>query len=88
MGENEYCPLRIKRGETAGGCTALCEDKEGRIYAATPIGIQVFDPTGRLCGVTTAPAGRADFMTFEGDQLTLWIGDTKYARKLNTQGPK
>ena len=27
--------------------------RDGRIYAATEIGVQVFDPTGRLCGVLT-----------------------------------
>jgi hypothetical protein len=27
-------------------------------------------------------------MNFEGDQLTLWIGDVKYSRKLNATGAK
>ncbi len=88
-GQNQYCPLRLKRGEKTGGATALTVDKEGRIYAATPIGVQVFDPTGRLCGVLTPAApGKSEFLAFEGDQLTLWIGDTKYTRKLHTTGAK
>ena len=53
------------------------------------IGVQVFDPTGRLCGVLTPAApGRPEHLAFEGDRLTLWVGDTKYARKLNTRGAK
>lgn len=60
--------------------------KAGRIYAAPPLGIQVFDPTGRLCGVITAPPGRVELLGFEGDRLTAWVGDTKYARKLKTTG--
>jgi enterochelin esterase family protein len=88
-GQNQYCPLRLKRGEKTGGATALTVDKDGRIYAATEIGVQVFDPSGRLCGVLTPAAkGKPEFMQFEGDQLTLWIGDTKYTRKLNTTGVK
>jgi enterochelin esterase family protein len=88
-GQNQYCPLRIQRGKKAGGCTALATDRDGRIYAATELGVQVFDPTGRLCGVMTPAApGKPEYMAFEGDALTLWVGTTKYARKLNTQGMK
>ena len=69
--------------------TGLVVDRDGRIYAATDIGVQVFDPTGRLCGVLTPAApGRPEFLAFEGDKLTHWIGDTKYERKLNTTGVK
>jgi hypothetical protein len=93
---DKYAPLRLKyskqvreeRGEHTIAVTSLATDRDGRIYAATEIGVQVFDPTGRLCGVMTAPVGKVGLMGFEGDKLTLWIGDTKYARKLNTQGAK
>jgi enterochelin esterase family protein len=84
-----YCPLRLRRGEKEIEVTGLAVDKDGRIYAATEIGVQVFDPTGRLCGVLTPVAeGKPTHLAFEGDQLTLWIGDTKYTRKLNTTGAK
>jgi len=82
-----YCPLRRRRGATYSEVTGLAIDRDGRIYAATEIGVQVFDPTGRLCGVLTPAApGRPDHLAFEGDQLTMWIGDAKYTRKLNTRG--
>jgi hypothetical protein len=83
-----YCSLRVKRGDKGIEVTELATDKDGRIYAATSLGIQVFDPTGRLCGVMTSPKGKSELMAFDGDKLTLWIGDTKYTRKLNTTGPK
>lgn len=88
-----YCPLRQVRDREAVDVTGVTVDRDGRIYAVTDVGIQVFDPTGRLCGVMTAPP-QGDWRwtgvlpTFEGDTLTLWIGDTKYARKLNTTGAK
>jgi hypothetical protein len=82
-----YAPLRTRRGEIAIEVTGLATDREGRIYAATEIGVQVFDPTGRLCGVLTPAApGKPEAMKFEGDTLTLWVGDAKYTRKLRTEG--
>ena len=81
--------LRPRRGENTVEVTSLTTDKDGRIYAATEIGVQVFDPTGRLCGVLTPAApGKPERLAFDGDKLTLWIGNTKYARKLNTTGVK
>ena len=84
-----YAPLRLARGEKAIEVTGLATDRDGRIYAATALGVQVFDPTGRPCGVLTpaaegAPAGLA----FEGDKLTHWIKGEKYVRRLNTSGAK
>jgi sugar lactone lactonase YvrE len=84
-----YAPLRLKHGEKTIAVTGLAADKDGRIYAATEIGVQVYDPTGRMCGVLTpAASGKPEALAFEGDQLTLWIGDTKYTRTLRTLGVK
>ena len=84
-----YCPLRPKNGDTAIEVTGLVTDRDGRIYAATEIGVQVFDPTGRLCGVLAPAApGKPEYLALEGDTLTLWISATKYARKLNAVGVK
>lgn len=84
-----YAPLRVRRGEQTIRVTGLTVDRDGRVYASTEIGVQVFDPTGRLCGVLAPAALGVPYgMGFEGDRLTMWIGDTKYARKLNTAGAK
>jgi gluconolactonase len=84
-----YCPLRLTHKKGGIAVTGLITDHDGRIYAATELGVQVFDPTGRLCGVLTPAArGRPDHMAFEGDHLTMWIGNTKYTRKLNTLGAR
>jgi sugar lactone lactonase YvrE len=96
MHGHPYCPVRaqMERRKTdpttsSSRVSSMTGDKDGRIYAATPLGVQVFDPTGRLCGVLTPAApGKSEHLAFEGDKLTLWIGDTKYERKLNTSGVK
>lgn len=65
-----YAPLRIVEGydnsrearekreakPSTLAVTALLIDSAGRIYAATPHNIQVFDPTGRICGTLPLPA--------------------------------
>jgi enterochelin esterase family protein len=84
-----YAPLRLRTGAKDIAVHGLAADRDGRIYAVTEIGVQVFDPTGRMCGVLTpAAAGVPEALAFEGDQLTLWVGDTKYTRTLRTAGAK
>lgn len=84
-GGEPYCPLRLPRGVNWIEVTDLATDRDGRVYAATHLGVQVFDPTGRLCGVLLLPAtGRPEHLAFDGDRLTVWVGDVKYIRKLNT----
>jgi hypothetical protein len=80
-----YCSLRVGPGGQSR-VTALTGDKDGRIYAATPLGIQVFDPTGRLCGVMAAPPGQVDRLAFESDHLVTLVADGTYRRRLNTAG--
>ena len=39
------------------GGDGMTSDETGRFYVATALGVQVFDPTGRLCGVVPGPPG-------------------------------
>jgi hypothetical protein len=36
--------------------------------------------------LTPAAPGKPEHLAFADDKLTLWIGNTKYERKLNTRG--
>lgn len=87
---SRYAQLRTAARQTGTAVTSLTTDAAGRIYAGTSDGVQVFDPTGRLCGVLPLPAkGSADLLAWEGDEqdrLILWMGDLKYARKMGTTG--
>lgn len=77
-----YCALHVpKWAGTKTTVTSLAIDASNRIYAATPLGVQVFDPIGRLCGVLQPPApGTLEHLSFEGEQLAVWIGEKKYVR--------
>jgi sugar lactone lactonase YvrE len=66
----------------ASGGDGMCSDAEGRFYVATTLGVQVFDPTGRECGLlpriqmdkpltscALAGAGRAFLYVTNGDKI-------------------
>lgn len=80
----EDTPSDAGRSETS----ALAVDGAGRFYAATTLGIQVFDPTGRLCGVMTAPPGTVTELVFGGDHLYARAGGQVYVRRLLAEGAK
>jgi sugar lactone lactonase YvrE len=88
--KDRYYRLRHRDERFSPGTTALAMDRDSRLYAATDLGVQVFDPTGRLCGVLTKPEnepltalafGGADF-----GQLYLACGNKLYARTLQVKG--
>ena len=99
-----YCPLRIEQAYDNDkkaqakrktdppklAVTSLLVDATGRIYAGTKLGIQIFDPTGRLCGVLALPTpGDPEHLGFQGsakDQLVVWIGDKKFTRTMLATG--
>lgn len=53
---DRYYGLRTKPPAKGCGTSALTIDGKGKVFAATTLGVQVFDPTGRLCGVLTHPS--------------------------------
>lgn len=68
----------------------MAVDKKGRFYVASALGIQVFDPTGRPCGVLPKPNLDQPLTTCTlGGQnhSTLFIanGTTIYSRKLTVE---
>src|SRR5258708_2694109 len=85
-----YYPLRVNPGQKESGVTALTTDAAGRVYPCTPLGVQVFDPTGRLCGVLHKPGpGDMTALTFAGedhDVLVVACGDRLFMRKMLAKG--
>jgi sugar lactone lactonase YvrE len=87
---DRYYSLRVPPGQQASGVTAMTFDAASRLYACTPLGVQVFDPTGRLSGVLLKPAdGPLMAIAFGGadrEYLLVACGDKVYGRRLNTKG--
>jgi len=64
-------------------------DREGRLYVATRLGIQVCDQAGRVNAILPTPNGRVANLVFGGegfDWLYATCGDKVYRRKVNAKG--
>lgn len=75
----------------ASGGDGMCSDRAGRYFVATTLGVQVFDPTGRLCGVLPKPNPDKPLTScgLAGkDRSFLYVtnGDRIYRRKVQATG--
>jgi gluconolactonase len=71
------------------GADGMRVDREGRLYVATRLGIQVCDQAGRVQCIIPTPNGRVSNLCFGGegfDTLFATSGDRVYKRRLKTQG--
>ena len=72
------------------GAGAWVMDREGRLYAATRLGVQVFDRNGRVRAILPVPPAAASDVNFGGENLQyLYVtgGDgTVYRRKFKVPG--
>ncbi|NBR06630.1 MAG: hypothetical protein EBT92_12770 [Planctomycetes bacterium] len=85
--KDKYVAPRKPPAGASGSIPGMTLDKVNRIYAATSLGVQVFDPTGRLCGVLLQPDFPmfASSIAFAGnDKSTLYalVGQSLYTRKI------
>lgn len=71
------------------GPDGMCVDKDGRLYVATKLGIQVCDQPGRVHLILPTPNGKVSNVCFGGeDGKTLFAtcGDKVFKRTLKVQG--
>lgn len=73
----------------AGG-DGMTVDRAGRWYVTSTLGVQVFDPTGRLCGVMPKPRPDKPLTSCvlagsNRDHLYVTNGDTVYRRRLTME---
>ena len=64
-------------------------DRDGRLYVATRLGIQICDQPGRVQCILPTPNGRISNLVFGGprfDTLYAMCGDKVFKRRLNTAG--
>jgi enterochelin esterase family protein len=88
--KENYMTARAPEGKPSRG-DGMATDQAGRYYVCTALGVQVFDPTGRLCGVMPSPQPGKPLTNvgFGGanlDNLYITCGDKIYRRKVRAHG--
>ena len=80
-----HSPDSIDQSDARG----MAVDRDGRLYVATALGIQICDQVGRVQAIVTTPNGKVSSLTFGGanlDTLYATSGDKIYRRKLKVKG--
>ena len=74
IGEGKvFCTLQQAPGKKGGGGDGLTIDTKGNLYITSGLGLQVFDPSGKLLGIIRFPEQPAN-VTFGGRDLrTLYV---------------
>lgn len=87
--KQQYFHLHVPDTADDSGADGMRVDRDGRLYVATRMGIQVCDPTGRVNCILPTPNGKVTNLCFGGegsDTLFATCGDRVYKRKLKTKG--
>lgn len=87
--KQRYFWLHVPDDADDSGADGLRADREGRLYVATRMGIQICDQPGRVNAILPLPNGRSSNLCFGGenfDTLFVTAGDKVFKRKLNTKG--
>ena len=85
----KYEGITMTANGLAGGADGLTIDAAGRLYAATPLGVQVFSPAGKHLG-TIALSRAPQNMAFAGpEKKTLYVvgRGTVFKVQMLAQGP-
>lgn len=62
-----FCTLKQPKGKSGGGGDGLTVDTKGNLYITSGLGLQVYDPNGKLLGIIEFPEQPAN-VTFGGPQ--------------------
>jgi len=89
--KEKYYATQVRRGQSSANVTALTYDRAGRLYAASDLGVQVFDLQGRLTLIINTPPGLPKpphRLFFQDDRLHLVdASGTGLARRLTGTNP-
>lgn len=87
--KQKYGWLHVRDTDENAWADGIKCDRDGRVYVATRMGIQVLDQTGRVNAIIPVPGPEPSNLCFGGPEFnTLYIScrDKVYKRKLNVQG--
>ncbi len=87
--KQKYYHLHVSDTADDSGADGLRTDRDGRLYVATRLGIQVCDQAGRVNCILPTPNGKVSNLCFGGekfDTLYATCGDRVYSRKVKVAG--
>jgi hypothetical protein len=87
--KQRYYWLEVPDSTGISSAGTMCVDTDGRLYVATPLGIQVCDQAGRVNCILPTPTGPVTSICLAGqsfDQLYAACGDKVYVRKVKVKG--
>jgi sugar lactone lactonase YvrE len=88
---NKQRYFHLHSSDTAddSGADGMRCDRDGRVYVATRLGVQICDQAGRVNCILPTPNGRVANLSFGGagfDLLYCTCGDTVFKRRLRVKG--
>lgn len=87
--KQRYYWLHVADTADDSGADGMRVDRDGRLYVATRLGIQICDQAGRVNAIIPTPNGKVSNLCFggaNGDVLFATCGDKVYKRKLKVKG--
>lgn len=87
--KQKFDRLHVPDTADDSGADGLRADRDGRLYVATRMGVQVCDKEGRVNVILPTPNGKSSNLCFGGEKFdTLFVtaGDKVYKRKMKVQG--
>ncbi|HEV3342575.1 MAG TPA: SMP-30/gluconolactonase/LRE family protein [Pirellulales bacterium] len=87
--KQRYYHLHVPDTADESGADGMRTDRDGRLYVATRMGIQVCDQAGRVNAIIPTPNGKVSNLCFGGpefDILFATCGDRVYQRKVKVHG--
>ncbi len=87
--KQKFYHLHVPDTADDSGADGLRVDRDGRLFVASRMGIQVCDQAGRVNCIIPTPNGRIANLCFggpESDTLYAACGDKVYKRKLKCRG--
>jgi sugar lactone lactonase YvrE/enterochelin esterase-like enzyme len=87
--KQKYYHLHMPDTADDSGADGLRVDRDGRLYVATRLGLQVCDQAGRVNCIIPTPNGKISNLTFGGEKMdTIYAtcGDRIYSRRVKVTG--
>ena len=87
--KQRFYHLHVPDSADESGADGMRVDRDGRLYVATRMGIQVCDQAGRVNCILPLPNGKVSNLEFGGagrDVLYATCGDKVYRRKVKVRG--